>query len=386
MNSSKFGCRVILVLGMHRSGTSAITRSLEVLGVNLGDRLRTPRSENPKGFWEDLDFNDINAEVLKHFGLDWHTLGYITPDELRSDRLEPLMSRATDFLRTRLEKCSVLGLKDPRASRILPFWDAVFQRLDIMPCYVIASRNPLCIAESLKARDGFPLMKGVLLWLEYMLGSLSHSSSSPRIVVEYDCVLDDPERELSRMAQALHLPFHPDENTFAEYSNNFLSKSLRSTNFSLQNLLDEQHIPSIIKKLYSVVYKTAHENISINNDILIKNILDIQNDYIKNIELLKLYLKSIEDGEEKTKSIILLQKKITFLEQQIDNDFNKKKIFNFIYHLKKTTLNIKNSNLLQQIFKKTSRHTNSLFLIVKSAISTRSLNNIIHEIRIKLKK
>lgn len=386
MNSSKSGCRVILVLGMHRSGTSAITRSLEVLGVNLGDRLRTPRSENPKGFWEDLDFNDINADVLKYFGLDWHTLGYITPDELRSERLEPLMSRATDFLRTRLEKCSVLGLKDPRASRILPFWEAVFQRLDIMPCYVIASRNPLCIAESLKARDGFPLMKGVLLWLEYMLGSLSHSSSSPRIVVEYDCVLDDPKRELSRMAQTLHLPFHPDENTFAEYSNNFLSKSLRSTNFSLQNLLDEPNIPSIIKNLYSIAHNAAHENININSNSTSEEIIDIKNNYIQNAELLKLYLKSIENCESKTKSITLLQEKIKFLEQQIDNEFNNKKINNFIYNLKKTTLNIRNSNFFGKILKKTSRHTKSIFLIVKSAISAKSLNNIVHEIRIKFKK
>ena len=58
--------KLVVVLGMHRSGTSAITRGLEVLGVNLGDNLYPAAIDNPKGFWEDNDFLGINEELLAH--------------------------------------------------------------------------------------------------------------------------------------------------------------------------------------------------------------------------------------------------------------------------------------------------------------------------------
>src|SRR5882724_9597278 len=57
--------RLIVVLGMHRSGTSAMTRALQAMGVELGSRLMPPvEGENDKGFWEDLELNALNIEVL----------------------------------------------------------------------------------------------------------------------------------------------------------------------------------------------------------------------------------------------------------------------------------------------------------------------------------
>ena len=58
--------RLIVVLGMHRSGTSAITKSLELLGVGLGSELHPAGFDNPKGFWEDRDCLEINERLLKH--------------------------------------------------------------------------------------------------------------------------------------------------------------------------------------------------------------------------------------------------------------------------------------------------------------------------------
>jgi len=64
--------KLIVVLGMHRSGTSAITRGLQVLGVSLGDRMIPPvEDNNPKGFWEDMDLNALNIEMLSALDSDW---------------------------------------------------------------------------------------------------------------------------------------------------------------------------------------------------------------------------------------------------------------------------------------------------------------------------
>ena len=63
--------RLIVVLGMHRSGTSAITRGLQVMGVELGDRMMPPvEGNNSKGFWEDLDLYALNIEILNNIGSD----------------------------------------------------------------------------------------------------------------------------------------------------------------------------------------------------------------------------------------------------------------------------------------------------------------------------
>lgn len=71
--------KLIVVLGMHRSGTSAITRGLQVLGVNLGDNLMPPvEGNNAKGFFEDLDLNALNVELLQTLRSDWD---YLSPIE-----------------------------------------------------------------------------------------------------------------------------------------------------------------------------------------------------------------------------------------------------------------------------------------------------------------
>ncbi|PZR23698.1 MAG: sulfotransferase family protein, partial [Azospira oryzae] len=67
--------KLVIVLGMHRSGTSAITRGLKVIGVELGDRLEPPAAGiNDKGYWEDMDLVALNVEMLDVCGRSWHSL------------------------------------------------------------------------------------------------------------------------------------------------------------------------------------------------------------------------------------------------------------------------------------------------------------------------
>src|SRR5688572_29093711 len=77
MKSPDTNKRLIITLGMHRSGTSVVTRGLQVLGVSLGDNLMAPfEGNNDKGFWEDNDINKLNIEMLNTLGSDWH---FLTP-------------------------------------------------------------------------------------------------------------------------------------------------------------------------------------------------------------------------------------------------------------------------------------------------------------------
>ena len=216
---------LILVAGMHRSGTSAITHGLEILGVSLGDDLLPANDDNPKGFFEDRKVCEIDDRLLALTDSSWHTLGrrywpVEGPGEL--DRLE---EEASDLLRERIGSAEAFGLKDPRISRLMPFWLEIASKLGIKTSVVIAHRSPYVIADSLLTRDGFPPEKSLLLWLDYLVSAL-RSQISPKLVVSYDRLLAQPEEQLERMRTQLSLPGRADSHAIRAYKEEFLTSKL----------------------------------------------------------------------------------------------------------------------------------------------------------------
>src|SRR6185369_6162859 len=113
---------IVVVLGMHRSGTSAVTRSLQTLGVWLGENLLTAGFDNPKGFWEDRDCVAINEELLDRLHSAYDRL-YLSRDiNLNDPAIANLYSRATALVCKNICKQNVWGVKDPRMCRLLGFW------------------------------------------------------------------------------------------------------------------------------------------------------------------------------------------------------------------------------------------------------------------------
>ena len=157
--------RIVVVLGMHRSGTSALTRALVAIGAGVGDNLLPAGHDNPKGFWEDKDFVTLNDRLLAVLDASYDSLSLL-PDgfECRSD-VKELLLEAVLMLREKLAGNDLFVLKDPRTCRLLPFWQLVFSHLDLSVAYVIAVRHPLSVAESLDKRNQFPTRKSLWLWL-----------------------------------------------------------------------------------------------------------------------------------------------------------------------------------------------------------------------------
>ncbi|MCI0551346.1 MAG: glycosyl transferase, partial [Anaerolineae bacterium] len=162
--------KLVVVLGMHRGGTSALTRGLVALGIELGDHLMSALPENPKGYWEDLDIQGLNVDLLSCLGHDWYTLDLISAADLASERAIAVRSRAIELLRQKTADTNIYGIKDPRIARLLPFWQSVFDHLRLEVGYVIAVRNPLSVAHSMKARmKWLEPEKSYYLWLEHMV-------------------------------------------------------------------------------------------------------------------------------------------------------------------------------------------------------------------------
>jgi hypothetical protein len=260
---------IVVVLGMHRSGTSAVTRGLTVLGVELGDRLMPPKENiNDRGFFEDIDINDINVALYRSLRSRqrWHSLIPVPADELLSQKNAPLRLQAIELLKSRLENVEYFGIKDPRICCTLPFWQSVFEHLQLDVSYVIAIRNPSSVARSLGKRNKFPLEKSYYLWLDHVLPSVLLTQGAPRVLVDYDLLLADPYKQISRIAIHLGLAKRLDAARLAEFSQNFLDKRLRHANFDLEDIYHDPTVPPPVKTAAAVLSDVATGHLDLDSE------------------------------------------------------------------------------------------------------------------------
>lgn len=226
--------RMVVVLGMHRSGTSLLSAALECLGVEYGDRLIAPRSDNPKGFWEDEDIIALNDELYGVLGGFSSSLGFDEQLLLSMPQCAELQVRLAQLLEQRLQAHSVFGIKDPRMPRLMGVWAPILEAQSDAVDYVIPLRNPLSVAASLKARDGFPDAKCLLLWYEHMYRTLPFALSGRAIVIDYDDLIDSPRPVLSKIATRIGLAV--DQVALDRFMNEVVEHELRHSEFVVADL------------------------------------------------------------------------------------------------------------------------------------------------------
>jgi glycosyltransferase involved in cell wall biosynthesis len=255
--------KVIVVLGMHRSGTSAITRSLSMLGVNLGDALHPAGFDNPKGFWENRECLAINEELLHHFNSAYDCLELRLECVATDSFMSELKHRAIQLITRELDEYNgIWGFKDPRTCRLLFFWQGVFQAMECDVCFVIVLRNPLSVAASLTKREQMPEEKSYLLWLQHLLPAVMNTEGQKRVIVDYDNFMDSPFEQLSRISSALQLPIPAREGEiFKDFSNNFLEKGLRHTRFREDDLILDSKAPREVVIAYQLLSRLARDEV-----------------------------------------------------------------------------------------------------------------------------
>ncbi len=250
---------LVVVLGMHRSGSSAIARGLEALGVGLGDNLMPPADgNNEKGFFEDLDIYELNERLLERAGSAWHRLTPLEAQAFAGPSYSRERREAAQLLADKLSSNETFAFKDPRTAVLLPFWRCVFEDLDLETHYLITVRNPIETAASLEKRDGFPLEKGVLLWAKHMLEAVRATQQEQRLFVSFDRVLSNPVAELQRVANGLGLP-PPDQDGDAvrEYCDEFLDPALRHSLVGDKELRRSGLASPFVIELYDAVNERA---------------------------------------------------------------------------------------------------------------------------------
>lgn len=257
--------RLIVVLGMHRSGTSALTRALTALDIDIGnDFIPSIPAVNAKGFWEDAEINNLNIKLLQAINTDWFKLSPIRKNELLEKN--NLRYEAIQLLEKKFNDRDLFAVKDPRFCILLPFWKSVFTELNLKVDYIFAIRNPLSVSLSLLKRDSFPHELNYLMWLSYVIHSFIEARNNIKLVVDFDRLINNPKKELFRIARALELPFNTNSKNIKEYTDLFLDKKLRHSEFSLDELNADPFIPKDIFLLYNCLLRLSKDELSMDSE------------------------------------------------------------------------------------------------------------------------
>ncbi|MBK5971200.1 MULTISPECIES: glycoside hydrolase family 99-like domain-containing protein [Thiorhodovibrio] len=243
----------ILVIGMHRSGTSALTRVLNILGADLPTDLMPPvMGNNEIGFWESLGVQGINDRVLESAGSAWDDWQRLPPAWFNSPSVrEDFLGKALPLLKHHFGHSAFFVLKDPRISRLLPLWLEALQEFNCDVRCLIPYRNPLEVSASLRARDGFPSTKSHLIWLRYVLDAELSSRQVPRAIVTYDNLLDDWPSTLDALSQKLDLVWPRWSPTTKDQIEKFLSSSHRHHSIPNEVIFDQPHLSPWVKDTHA---------------------------------------------------------------------------------------------------------------------------------------
>lgn len=228
----------ILVLGMHRSGTSALTRTLALCGAGLPATLFPAVSgDNDAGYWESSRLIDFHQWLLWHLGTGMLDPALPAPHWYESSDAAGVVDRLAALVEEEWGAHPCWVVKEPRLCRLLPLWRRVFQRLERRVLAVHCLREPSEVAASLSRRDGFPRATAELLWLQHVALAERDSRAWPRAFVAYDALLDDWTSTIRRIAR--HLPDGMiDVARGARAVHSFLDPGLRRQRHSEQSPLE----------------------------------------------------------------------------------------------------------------------------------------------------
>ena len=185
------GKLALMVLGSHRSGTSAMTHVMALSGFNLPGTILPPQPDNPAGFWESSVIVALNDEILAMRDARWHDI--FPPDDapLLSNSGAVILAKAEAAIASEFGGATPIVLKDPRISILTTFWKRVLERQGYQSAFLIMVRNPVEVAASLAKRNGFSHERGLLIWLTNMLATERKSRGSRRLFVSYERLLTD---------------------------------------------------------------------------------------------------------------------------------------------------------------------------------------------------
>lgn len=236
----------LVVLGMHRSGTSSVAGALTLLGAAAPLTLMRPADDNPRGFWESDVVMRLDDALLEEAGSswsDWRSLA-VAPDPASA------RERIVACLQEEFGDADTVVLKDPRMCRLFPSWHAAMSSAGYRPRIVTPLRHPSEVAASLVARNPITREQGLRLWLRHVLDAEVASRGLPRHLMLWSSFMQDWRAEVALINVRLGTSLAPVAADGGAEIDAFLTPDLHRQR-------DDAATPALVARVWSVLCDLA---------------------------------------------------------------------------------------------------------------------------------
>lgn len=296
MAASESGSRMLMVLGAHRSGTSALAGVVQRLGIELGDNLLGPRrGVNDHGFWENSDLVALHDRLLDRLGSRWDSIHMLPENWWQSPEIKTITGEIAGVVEKEFGHSELWGLKDPRLCRLLPLWLDILAQADCKPSFIIIYRNPLEVAESLSHRDQIDSQRAHNIWLQHMLDAEFYTRDYPRTIISYSDLLDDWRNTMRKAGDDLLVQWPNSIDEAGSVIDDFLEGSLRHYRHGKEELAG-------LSEWVREIYTSLEQAQQLGNEALKSNFDRIRHEYQAAVSLFSPMLRSEEQKLHATES------------------------------------------------------------------------------------
>lgn len=253
----------VLILGMHRSATSVLTRVLNLHGFPLSRHLLGSNFSNPFGHWESSEAITINDDLLATVGRKWDDIRRLPKGWADTPAAFEAKQRIKILLESDFKSCGQWLMKEPRICRLAPIWLDVIQSLGYNVKIIIPVRPVAEVALSLLRRDGMPIDKGALLWLDHVLEAELWSRGLPRAFVSHSQIVEDWRGALEYVTSSLNLKLSaPDSEEIKLIDATINESGVNTAKYSdSESPFFETEIQDACDELYSILIEGCNESL-----------------------------------------------------------------------------------------------------------------------------
>lgn len=234
-NEGKRTC--LLALGMHRSGTSALTRVLGIAGAKLPQNLVGPNTSNEAGHWEPADLVKYHDSLLAELSSSWDDWQSLDISRLPVKRRKEIKQEIHEIIAADYGGATLFVLKDPRICRFAPFFMELLREGGVNVFPVLTFRNPLEVCESLEARNGMKRVDAALLWLRHVLDAEKATRNQNRAILTYYHFLENWQASISKISGQLDVEGWHTIKEITPQVEGFLSLSHRHHSHNTEDIL-----------------------------------------------------------------------------------------------------------------------------------------------------
>lgn len=258
-NAISEGKVAVLVLGMHRSGTSMLSGMLEQLGCRGSETKIDGNERNPRGYFESPKVKNLNDTILEELGTRWDGWQILPAGWQGSPRFDMFREQIADVMASEFGSAALICLKDPRICRLLPLWREVLVEAGYTIVCIHIHRNPVDVTRSLQARTGIEVEPGLgmLLWLRHVLDAEAASRDLPRIFTSYERILANWTDFSHRAEKSFGFSWPVTEQARDAQIRDVMDAALRHHHTPIDAFLDDSHGSDLVKDCLRVLERWA---------------------------------------------------------------------------------------------------------------------------------